>query len=435
MPYGGGERLPQERAGRLGHLDVLKSPLVNQICASFESTEFALPTETPTWHPLPTGGRERRIVFGVDGSLQIIVGETPPHKRLAFVKTALLRLDRAAMERIDAHNPHPFALRDLLADAAMYHAAVFPLQYVTVPGRNVYHTIRQVIHEQLNDASLGGAPMETLKWLVYQKWGEERSSLPNFGCPHCHQNVATLPYDAETGYCPVCNGDLYLSDVLGFHLVLAEDSAPDQIASDYMGIHETLMLFTGVRHFWERSRDTLNQCLFVKDGPLTIRAQYSKLVEPIRRFLGYARWHGYDICMVGQEKTGAFVDHLALVEKAATSGTFFLADHRYVREEVQHRPVEGMPYGKDTNYGAKVLCKFNERYALVLNVPTGPFEPNPQPADLIGFNDIVASLPALLSSRYENGLLPIELAHSIASLSTYPSAHMLKLFAERHIAE
>ena len=38
----------------------------------------------------------------------------------------------------------------------------------------------------------------------------------------------------------------------------------------------------------------------------------------------------------------------------------------------------------------------------------------------------------LLSSRYEGALFPIELANNIASLSTYPSAKVLAMFAEAH---
>jgi hypothetical protein len=52
---------------------------------------------------------------------------------------------------------------------------------------------------------------------------------------------------------------------------------------------------------------------------------------------------------------------------------------------------------------------------------------------LIGFNRILATLPKILSSRYENALLPVELANSIASLSTYPSAQILSIFSDRKI--
>jgi hypothetical protein len=38
-------------------------------------------------------------------------------------------------------------------------------------------------------------------------------------------------------------------------------------------------------------------------------------------------------------------------------------------------------------------------------------------------------LPALLSHQHENALFPVTLANGVASLSSYPSAAVLKIFA------
>lgn len=221
--------------------------------------------------------------------------------------------------------------------------------------------------------------------------------------------------------------------MLGFHLEMAPDAAPDGLARDYMTIHETLLLFTGVRYYWEHNREVLHRCLFVKDGPLSIRAQYSKLVNPIRRFLNMARDVGNPICIVGQEKSGAFADHLELIGDHAPIGSLFIPGDQYIREQIQHRPTTRAPYGKDTNYGAKVFVRLTERHKMVLNIPTGKFVQNPGVGDLIGAPQIFATLPTLLSSRYEDGLLPIELANAVASLSTYPSVQILRMFAEATI--
>ena len=70
---------------------------------------------------------------------------------------------------------------------------------------------------------------------------------------------------------------------------------------------------------------------------------------------------------------------------------------------------------------------------MVINVPTGErgeFVENPSISNLIAINKIITTLPKILSNRYEGALLPIELANGIASLSTYPSAKILTLFAE-----
>lgn len=430
MPYKAGARLPAERASRLGHLEVIKSGLVRKIKDSSEDPVIAPSSPGANWQPIPSGGRPLPYVFAVDGSLQVIESNKPPYKAVAFVKTALLRLDQHALAKVDKESPHPLALRDILEDSALYHATLFPLRNITVPGVNIYNAVREIIYESINDPTLKGEPLETLKWIAYEKWSGEKKSLPVFECPHCERTVATLPYDAEKGSCPECHGEILLTDMLGFHQEMAEDAAPNTIANTYMLIHETLLLFTGIRYFWEHDRKTLSRCLFIKDGPLSIRAQYSKLVNPIRRFLTFARDQNYVIHLMGQEKTGTFADHLQLIGRSATDNSIFVPSDRYIRQEIQHRSDKGSPYGKDTNYGAKVFVRLNAYHQSVLNVPTGEYKKNPIPIDLLGLQDILATLPGILSNRFEGALLPVELANGIASLSTYPSAQILKMFAE-----
>jgi hypothetical protein len=197
-----------------------------------------------------------------------------------------------------------------------------------------------------------------------------------------------------------------------------------------MNIHETLLLFTGIRYFWEKKKEVLKSCLFVKDGPLSIRAQYSKLVKPIRRFIAFAHDQGNLVNIIGQEKTGTFFDHLQLIGNNAPIQSIFIPNDQYIKEKIQNRPNRGALYGKDTNYGVKVFVKISNYHQAVLNIPTGNYVANPILLNLIGVERIFSTLPTILSSRYEGALLPIELAHGVASLSTYPSAQILKIFAE-----
>jgi len=420
--------MPAERASKLGHLDVLKSPLVQELCRSFDDPKVEKPVVRAAWSPVPSG-KPLTLIFGVDGSMQIIErSELKPPKALGFVKTALVTLDQVALATLDKYEPHPFAVRDILEKSQLYHATVFPLRYVYCKGKSVYHAVRHVILESLK-CTLDGQVLETLKWLAYEKWDGQKKSLPAFDCPHCRQAVATLSYDSESGVCPGCSKEILVTDMLGFHQIMAEESAPDSVASDYMGLHETLLLFTGVRFFWENNRALLGRSLFVKDGPLSIRAQYSKLVNPIRRFLSTARSSGTEVCIVGQEKSGAFWDHLQLIGDDAPSGTAFVPGDTYIREHIQHRPASGDKYGIYTNYGAKVFLKLDARHKFVLNIPNASLS-EPQNPSMIGASRIYATLPSILSARYEDALLPVQMAHSVASLSTYPSAKVLSMFAD-----
>ena len=437
MPYQKGLRLPAERASKLGHLEVIKCPLVQKLCRNFEDPDYTPESTGAIWQELPKAGNELGIVFSSDGSIQIIEAPAPPYKAIAFVKTALMKLDQYVIARLDKNTPNPFALRDMMEHAALFHATAFPLRHVVIQGKNVYQTVREIIYESVKDVGLNnaldGAMMETLKWIAYEKWNSTpKNYLEEFGCPHCHQNVATLPFEMERGYCPNCNKEIFITDLFGLHLSMQEDFAPNQVASDYMAVSETLMIFTPIRYYWENNREALRNCLLVKDGPLSLRATLAKLSAPIRRFFKFAKENKYEIAMVGQEKTGAFFDHLQLIGSSAPSGAIFIPDNSYIRREIQHSNLAGI-YGADTNYGAKVFMKYNDYHKMIINIPTGErgeFVETPSVSNLIAIENIVATLPKILSNRYEGALLPLELANKIASLSTYPSAKVLELFAD-----
>ena len=431
MPYQGGRRLSGERASKLGHLDVIKSELVNELIDQFESSEIQAVESEAGWEHMDINELPLRLIFAVDGSKQTVRSDFPPYKELSFLKTALLRLDQHAIGKLDPQAPHPMALRDIMSDAAMYHATVLPLKGIRIKGMNNYNAVRQIIYDSLRDKSLNAEPYKTLRWLAYELWsGKERLS-PSFDCPHCAMDIEGLPYKADEGQCPHCKGHLYLSDMIGFHLEMGEDAAPESVATAYMLVHETLLLFTGIRFFWEKEKfSVLGNALFLKDGPLTLRGQYSKLVIPIRNFFEFAKGKGVPIYVAGQEKTGAFVNHLEIISRYAPTNSVFVPSNEYIRREVQHRPERMEPYGLRTNYGNKLLVKCDDYHYLVLSIPTGEYKDSQSMESFIGARKILATLPTILSHRHECALIPVELANGVASLSSYPSAAILKIFAD-----
>jgi hypothetical protein len=318
-----------------------------------------------------------------------------------------------------------------MSDSAMYHATVLPLKGVSIQGQSNYHAVRRIIFDSMRDRSLNAEPYKTLKWLAYEKWTSEQKSSPAFGCPHCEEEVSGLPFDQDEGVCDHCGGHLYLTDMIGFHLEMSEEAAPESVATAYMLIHETLLLFTGIRFFWDAGKyAVLGNALFIKDGPLFLKGQYSKLVIPIRNFFEFAKQKNISVYVVGQEKTGTFVDHLEIIARNAPKGSLFAPSNEYIRKEIQHRPERSEPYGSRTNYGNKVFVKFDEYQYLVLSIPTGQYTDTSSPDVFFGLNRILTSLPPILSYRHECALVPVELANGVASLSSYPSAAILKVFAD-----
>jgi hypothetical protein len=427
MPYSQGTRLPGESASKLGHLAVIKSEWVKALVNEFEySTKTNTDPSKTLWTAFnPTGIELLRNVWAVDGSFVPIETQEKPPKEVSFVKTALLTVDRAKLDVIDKENPHPLLLQDVLKESAIFHATVFPLKNIrTALGTN-YDAVRNIVLDSMK-VDESGAFYETLKWIAYQKWNPKTSSSPSFECPHCHHRIeGGLPFDADEGKCPKCNETVFLTDMIGFHLDMDEESAPESVSSAYMLVMEHLMLFTAIRLLWHHTdKQVLSDTLFIKDGPLTLRSQYSKLVDPIRKFLQYAKERNRPIHIIGQEKSGAFFDHLASIVRFAPphvrgeKATYAVLSHDYVRREVYRSPN---------------LAKLDPGAYMVLNVPTGQYDPVgtfPAASDLIGLPRILATLPSLVSHKFEGALFPVELANGIASMSSYPSAKILQRFIE-----
>ena len=443
MPYAQGSRLPGEAASKLGHLAVLESPWVKSLVEDFESAPAVDGDPSGTvWHTFdPMGVVPLRGIWAVDGSFVAVRSEQRPPREVAFVKTALLMLDRAKLDVIDKDLPHPLLLRDALRDTGVQHATVFPLKNVRTRMGTNYEAVRNIVRDSMS-VDQGGAYYDTMKWLAFRNWEPgSTSASPAFQCPHCREDIAAgLPHDADTGTCSHCGGEVYVSDLWGFHMEMGEDSAPESLASSYMLVMEHLMLFTAVRLMWHHTdRALVTDTLFIKDGPLTLRSQYSKIVPNIRDFLQHAKTIGRPIHVIGQEKSGTFFDHLAAIVQFAPphnrgeSPTYAPLTHSYVHREVYRSPDTVNPYGLKTNWGEKMYVKVDPGAHMVLSVPTGDYLPDsdrPTTQDLIGLDRILATMPSLVSHKFEGALYPVELANGIASMSSYPSATILQRFLE-----
>ena len=441
MPYEEGIRLPGERASKLGHLNVIKSPWVQSLINDFEFNpqQDTDPSNTIWIEFHPKNYKPLHNVWAVDGSYVTVTSEGFPRREVAFVKTSLLGIDRARLDAIDKEHPHPLLLQDIMTDSAVFHATVFPLKNIRTSMGTNYDAVRHIVRDSLR-FDQDGLFYETLKWISYQKWSGEGCNSPAFDCPHCGMESPGLPYDADEGKCNECGNIVFLTDMVGFHLDMDENSAPESVPSAYMLIMEHLMLFTVIRLLWEHSdKNILSDTLFIKDGPLTLRSQYSKLVPAIRAFLEYAKKAGRPIHIIGQEKSGVVFDHLTTIARFASprtrgeSMTYAVLSHDYIRKEVYRSPDLLTPYGMRTNWGEKIYVKLDPSTYMVLNIPTGEYSRDgtfPKNNDLIGLYRILASLPSLVSHKYEGALFPVELANGIASMSSYPSAKILQRFIE-----
>src|SRR6185437_7600760 len=171
MPYDKGQRLPGESASKLGHLRVIQSEWVKELIGEFDySTSEPKDTSNTAWKEFPTVSAEPLTrIFAVDGSFTTVSSTDYPQKEVSFVKTALVRVDKAKLDKIDRENPHPLLMQDALSDSALYHATVFPLKNIKSKLGTNYDAVRNIVRDSVK-VDQGGAYYDTLKWIAYQKW-------------------------------------------------------------------------------------------------------------------------------------------------------------------------------------------------------------------------------------------------------------------------
>ena len=164
MPYEAGTRLPGESASKLGHLRVIQSEWVRELISVFEYASAAPKDESNTvWCEFePSQAMILGCVFAVDGSFSTVASSDCPRKEVSFVKTALLRLDKAKLDKIDKENPNPLLLQDALAHSALYHATVFPLKNIRSKLGNNDEAIRHIVRDSMK-VDQGGAYYDTVK--------------------------------------------------------------------------------------------------------------------------------------------------------------------------------------------------------------------------------------------------------------------------------
>ena len=340
---------------------------------------------------------------------------------------------------MDPVNPHPLKLKSLMDKSAIHHATVLPLKNVKTSKGSNYDAVRYIIYESIK-VDEEGVFFETLKWIIYKKWNEKHENSPGFECPHCKTIIKEgLEYNLDKSICKLCNNEVLITDILGFHLDMDEEYAQDKVVSSYMSIMEHLMLFTPIRLLWEhKDKSVISKTLFIKDGPLSLNSQYTKLVPNIREFISFSVKEKRPIYILGCEKSGIIFEHMIDIirySKKFEKGKILykILTHGYIDKEIKGINSRTGSYGERGNWGEKILVKVDETTSIVINIPVEAYkrDPNaPLESDVVGLNRILNTIPSIISKKYEGALLPVELANGIASLSDYPSAKILKEYIE-----
>ena len=428
MAYGK-DGYPTEYANKVGHVRLIQDTLIQSLIEAFE--DHQTPTDEvihqPTGRINIDGECPIEQVITVDGGHQVVPNIVRPERQVGFIQIASQLIKTETIEYLEEHSmTDPRQVREMLSRFTHHVLAALPMIGVHIPGFSVRKSIRETIHRFLSHYQL----YDALSYLVYRQWEINPTESPSMDCVECGVQFE-LPRNLQRFQCPHCEESHRLSDYLGLCDEDSEDRPRAEVVSNFRSILEALVLFSLIIRFRERS-SIMRRTLFLLDGPLLLRAQLSRLVEPIRALIADQRDRGLPLYLVGVEKSGELSDFADSCSGSLKDvGDFFLPSTQFIVEEIHGRAFNADTYRNRVNYGAKTIARVGTNHILTLNVPTGDYLLTPNVDNLIGFDVIVRNLSKLLSYSYDNALIPIVLINAEASISNQPSGGILAQFVDR----
>lgn len=428
--------MPSALSSKLENVCTADDPVVREMLESFREA-------TAESEESPVAGVTRvdldgaaaaplETVIAVGAALTSIPNPLAPDKVLGYVKVGSVRLDTRDVARLNSPVLNPQSVARLMQDHAHAQSAVLPMGGVRVPGKTLLQTLRHVLHATFEHFE-GGALYDTLEYLVSCGWDEDAEpwrprskSRPGFLCPFCEGHV-TFPRRCRRFTCRTCGVVLTLVDYLGLLTDATESTSDSAVAMNLKGVLEHLTLLTLLRRTVESGPGpNSGRVLLLKDGPLMLRGQSTRLVAAVRGYLRHLDSAGVRFHLAGVEREGSFVNHCAQVERRlGDAGGVFVPDNRYVLERIKHAGGASAVYGRRGLYGSKAFCRVDDRTTLVLSVPNRrhgfeEFAHDPAAADLVGLAPTLGTLKGFVSRHFPNTPLPLVAVDRLCDLPHHP---------------
>ena len=419
---------PTELANKVGHIKLIQDPMVQRLIESFEDhrplPDAALP---------PISGNtdlkcDRTIaqVITVDGGHQTVPNIVRPERQVGFVQVALQMIK---LETIEYLSTHPMAdprdVQKLIGNYTHHILAALPVVGMSLPGQTLKDSVREAVHRFIAHYGLYPA----LAYLVYRQWERQMTKQPSMQCHRCDEKI-DLPRNQLDFKCAKCGESYKLSDYLGLSERDNDERSTEETVSNFRAALEVLAMFSLIVRFLEHEA-IMRKTLFLLDGPLLLRAQLSRLVEPIRDLLEHQHRQERSAYIVGVEKNGEFRNFAdSYATRLGSNGDYFIPTTKFLVESINGRIFDPATYRNRVNYGAKLVARVGSDHVFALNVPTGQFILEPQSSDLIGLEPILCCLSQLPSYAYDNALIPVVLANNASSISNQPSATLLAQFVD-----
>lgn len=227
---------------------------------------------------------------------------------------------------------------------------------------------------------------------------------------------------------------LSITDTAEWDRDICDESNPERVAGKYMSFVEMLLLFTKIRLALEDSQGDFSETLFTADGALALHERFCRFIPPIRDLIEHLSESSKELHLCSVEKSGVILRKVNSstnsLDTANSRILYTILDREYIGKYIKTLRGRKNVYGERENYGEKVGISVGDKATILLNVPAKIAEVNSQIKrdDLFGFDRILATIPSLVTVRYENALIQTSMANAMTSIAVYPSKRVLAQF-------
>lgn len=440
MSYNKTGNRPFELASKSNHIHIIKDPDVQNFLSQ---------------HELPKEGNEISLFkeyvvdvdFGVRDSIEFIIavdgGDATVPVKSKFPSSTITFFQFGAnlltISDLKELKEEPFISPQAISKLKNLQRIKFTLPtknigLITENGKRA--TLVYSVRKALYDFFKKHDYLPTLKWFLFEEYKEvprnERELASHPENPATKKVVIERDKISSEYKIKHSDGELFLTDIFRLHEVVDEDLGAGGIVGYLRNLIEHIILIDTIRGLYKRKKDSLEEVLFIKDGPLGFFGQTANMHEPMRELLNHLN-DELNIYLVGIEKSGSFVEHALEIQEKIKPGQVYMLSNKHIYRYVKPGdPNNADAYGRSSYYGSKVIFKSRDERLYVVTMPTKNSEVvlAPQKSDFKNIDIVLKYIERLKSDMYDNSLLPIALANKLVSLSDHPSSVLLEKFAK-----
>lgn len=429
-----------EPANSLGHIDLTRDQQLKS-----ELAEFTFTNPDEGWDPgenvmSPTElsgaddlGPSVDHVYGIDGSrVEVTVGDRRLNKRVGFLSIRLADIDMEVVRRESQQAFLDPSTVEELGDVTEVNM-VLPSSNTLFGSGSTHESWRKMVFENFKQRVVFGRSLFSTYHELLKRKGriQSRAQLLLEHCPNpdCDEE-SLIVSSVRQDRCTECGKPTFPTDALRTHERVAGSQENVTALNVLMGTVEHLVLVSLVNHLNAKTPDALDRTAIVKDGPLSQFDTAAWIHDPILEILTEVQQQhmnsgGNPFIVTGVHKTGKFATFAEQV-KNRKGGPWLLELPNDIVYEYISAGDRTEPFGKKTYYGKNFIYRSasptKDGHCFAFTIPRR-FEDGHREGDLLASADAyselartVTVLDSLRTIRYENGLIPLVVAHDHASL-------------------